>query len=205
MARNTVFCGEFHAAAGSTSLQDAGMAASTHPCRRGFSLLELLLTIALVALILGLGVPSFSKISARARQGVALDALFHAVHLARKESIMRRRVVSLCPSFDGLRCAPGSDWSGGFLVFENSDRDEPPQVDGGEPVLHRHSPPEGIEIRANRRGFTLRSTVLRATNGTIVVCDRAGRIPARAVVISYTGRPRVALETPRGTPYSCAQ
>lgn len=173
--------------------------------KRGFSLLELLLTITIAALILGLGLPSFGKLAARARQGVAIDALFHAVHLARKESITRRQVVSLCPSFDGRQCTPGKDWSGGFLIFENRDRDEPPHVDGGEPVLHRHASPENLTIRANRRGFTLRSTFRRATNGTIVVCDSAGRVPPKALVISYTGRPRVALETPRGAPFSCAE
>jgi type IV fimbrial biogenesis protein FimT len=172
---------------------------------RGFSLLELLLTIAIAALILGLGIPSFAKLAARARQGVTVDALFHAVHLARKESIMRRQVVSLCPSVDGQRCAPGRDWSAGFLMFENRDRDEPPQVDSGEPVLHRHVPPDDVRIVANRRGFTLRATVRRATNGTLIVCDRAARVPAKAVVISYTGRPRVALRTPRDEPYSCAE
>ena len=171
----------------------------------GFSLLELLLTIALAALILGLGLPSFGKLGARTRQGVAIDALFHAVHLARKESITRRQVVSLCPSFDGRRCTPGTDWSGGFLMFENRDRDEPPQVDRDEPVLQRHAAPENLVITANRRGFTLRATFRRATNGTIVVCDRAARVPPKALVISYTGRPRVALETPRGTPYACAE
>ena len=46
-------------------------------------------------------------------------------------------------------------------------------------------------------------TQLRATNGTFVVCDEAGRVPPRALVVSYTGRPRVAMETPRGEPYSC--
>lgn len=181
------------------------MVLEPHTRGHGFSLLELLLTISLAALILGLGLPSLGKLGARARQGATVDALFHAVHLARKESIMRRQVVSLCPSFDGRRCAPGKDWSGGFLLFENNDRDEPPQVDGGEPVLHRFVPPDGVEIVANRRGFTLRATVLRATNGTLVVCDRAARVPAKAVVVSYTGRPRVALQTTRGQAYSCAE
>jgi type IV fimbrial biogenesis protein FimT len=173
--------------------------------KHGFSLLELLLTIALGALILGLGLPTFGNLAARTRQGVAVDALFHAAHLARKESITRRQVVSICPSFDGRRCTPGTDWSGGFLLFENRDRDDPPQVDVGEPVLQRYAPPKDLLITANRRGFTFRATFRRATNGTIVVCDRAKRISPKALVISYTGRPRVALETPRGAPYVCAE
>jgi len=171
---------------------------------RGYSLLELLMTISLAALILMLGLPSFANLAARQKQTVEINALFHAIHLARKESIMRKKVVSLCPSFDGRRCTPGRDWSGGFLMFQNTDRDEPPQVDDGEPVLYGHLAGETVKIAANRRGFTLRATVKRATNGTIVVCDQADRIPPKALVISYTGRPRVALKTPRGEPYSCA-
>ena len=70
---------------------------------RGFTLYELLMTVGLVALLLAIGLPSFAATLARSRQAVEINALFHAVHLARKESIMRRRVVSLCPSADGQR------------------------------------------------------------------------------------------------------
>ena len=170
----------------------------------GYSLLELMMTIAVAAMILTLGVPSFSALKARNAQRVEINALFHAVHLARKGSIMRKQVVSLCPTADGLTCNPGRDWSGGFLVFENSDRDEPPELDDGEILLYRHLGSPSVKIAANRRGFTLRATFLRATNGTLVVCDRAGRVSPRALVISYTGRPRVAERTTGGAPYSCA-
>lgn len=170
----------------------------------GFSLLELLMTIAVAALILTLGLPSFGALKARNAQRVELDALFHAVHHARKASIMRKEVVSLCPSRDGATCSPGRDWSGGFLVFANSDRDEPPELDAGEVLLHQHRASESVNITANRRGFTLRATFLRATNGTLVVCDRAGRVTPRALVISYTGRPRVAERTPSGDGYACS-
>ena len=170
----------------------------------GYSLLELIMTIAVAAILLTVGLPTFSALKARNAQRVELNALFHAVHLARKASIMRKQVVSLCPTVTGNSCSPGADWSGGFLVFENSDRDEPPEFDDCETLLHRHLAGSAARITANRRGFTLRATFLRATNGTIVVCDRAGRVAPKALVISYTGRPRVAEKTPQGTPYFCA-
>ena len=170
----------------------------------GFTLLELLMTITIAALILAIGLPSFGAFKARNAQRVEINALFHAVHLARKSSVMRKQVVSLCPTADGTSCNPGRDWSGGFLVFENSDRDEPPELDNGEILLHRHRARPSVKITANRRGFTLRATLLRATNGTLVICDRAGRVTPKALVISYTGRPRVAEKTPRGAAYSCA-
>ena len=175
-----------------------------HTRKRGFTLYELVVTLGLVAILFTLGIPSFAASLARQRQHVEIDALFHAVHLARKESIMRRKVVSLCPSLDGKTCSPDRDWSRGWLMFENKDRDSPPRVDSGEPVLTRHVVAEGVRIHANRRAFTLRATFLRATNGTFVVCDVSNRIAPKALVISYTGRPRVARRRTNGDAYSCA-
>ena len=175
-------------------------------CRqqRGFTLYELLITCTLIVLVSSLAVPSFDASLARQRQRAEIDALFHAVHLARKESIMRRKVVSLCPSSNGTHCTPEFDWSAGWIMFENRDRDSPPQVDTGEPVLRNHRVNGRIRIKANRKGFTLRATFLRATNGTIVVCDARNLTAPRALVISYTGRPRVATHTSKGDAYSCA-
>jgi len=171
---------------------------------RGYSLYELLLTTALIAVLLTIGIPSFGSLLARQRQLVEVNALFHAIHLARKESIMRRRVVSVCPTQDGSQCLSSKDWSGGWLMFENTDRDSPPQVDPGEPVLLRHQVNGAIRIKSNRLAFTLRATFLHATNGTLVVCDAANRVAPKGLVVSYTGRPRVALSSPAGKPYTCA-
>jgi hypothetical protein len=91
----------------------------------------------------------------------------------------------------------------GWLMFENDDRDSPPQVDSDEIVLSSHRV-EGLRIVANRSGFTLRATFQRATNGTFVLCDPQRRIPPLALVVSYTGRPRVARHTANGELYSCA-
>ena len=175
------------------------------PAKRGFTLYELIMTMALVGIVLAAGLPAFSATLARNRQAIEINALFHAIHGARKESIMRRKVVSLCPSSDGRRCAPGTDWSAGWIMFENKDRDSPPHVDPGEAVLWVHRVSGQTRIHANRRGFTLRATHLRATNGTFIVCDRHRRVAAKALIVSYTGRPRVAFERPNGTPYTCAQ
>jgi len=169
----------------------------------GFSLYELLMTMALAALVLTLGIPSFGSILANHRLKVEVDALFHAVHLARKSSIVRRRVVTLCPSRNGIDCEPGFDWSNGWMMFVNTDRDQPVARDDDEAVLSHHTVDRNARIMSNRKTFTLRSTELRATNGTLVFCDREGRGTARALVISYTGRPRVTRQDRRGMPYTC--
>lgn len=169
----------------------------------GYTLYELLLSFGLVALLLSAGLPSFSKTLAKARQSIEINALFHAIHVARKESIMRHRVVSICPGNALIGCEPATDWSDGWIMFENTDRDSPPQLDPNEPVLRVHSVADSVRIRANRRSFTLRATFLRATNGTFVICDAAERIAGKALVVSYTGRPRVAFEQGNGDPWAC--
>ena len=175
-----------------------------HTTRRGFTLYELLMTLALAAILLSLGVPAFSGTLASSRQAAEINALFHAIHLARKESIVQRQTVSLCPSTDGRACAGRTDWSAGWLVFRNTDGDSPPAVDAGEVILQAHSVDPRVRITANRVAFTLRATVKRATNGTLVICDVADRVRPKGLVVSYTGRPRVAFERTNRKAYSCA-
>ena len=172
--------------------------------QRGFTLYELLVTMMVAAILLSLGAPSFSNLLTKSQQTAEINALFHAFHRARKESIRRRQVVSLCPSMDGENCHPGTDWSSGWVMFNNVDQDSPPRVDPDEFVILRHQPDPAFRITANRRAFTLRATYRRATNGTFVICHASGRVPAKGLVVSYTGRPRTALTRPDGTPFTCA-
>ena len=174
------------------------------PAAGGYSLYELIITIGLVALVMSLGVPSFGKMLADHRLRVEVDALFHAVHLARKESVVRRRAVTLCPSRDGRNCEPGFDWSDGWILFVNLDRDAPAARDLDEPLLQRFSGILHNQVIANRRSFSFRTTTLRATNGTFIFCDKARRAAARALIVSYTGRPRVSRIDRSGNSYKCA-
>jgi type IV fimbrial biogenesis protein FimT len=161
------------------------------------------MTMTLVALVLTLGIPSFGSILANHRLSVEVNALFHAVHLARTDSVVRRRAVTICPSDNGLVCEPDFDWSMGWMTFVNTDRDYPVVRDDDEAVLSYHPVDPHALIMSNRKTFTFRSTELRATNGTLVFCDRRGRATVRALVISYSGRPRVARKDTRGDPYRC--
>ena len=170
----------------------------------GYSLYELVGTIAVVAVVLSLGIPSFGHLVAEHRQRVAVDALFHAIYLARKESIVRRREVTLCPSADGEQCLSGSDWSAGYILFANVDRDSPARRDPGEPLIRRWITSSHNLIVANRLSFSFRSTALRATNGTFILCDKSRRAAARALIVSYTGRPRVRRFEDQGSPRQCA-
>ena len=83
----------------------------------GFSLYELLMTMSIAATVLGLGIPAFGDMRAETRLRVEANALFHALHLAKKESITRQRAVTICASSNGVSCNAGRDWSSGWIMF----------------------------------------------------------------------------------------
>jgi type IV fimbrial biogenesis protein FimT len=172
---------------------------------RGISLLDLLIALAVTAILLTQAIPAFTHTVASADRAAAINALVSAIHLARNASVTRGEDVVLCKSTTGEDCerGPSSSWTGGAMVFVNRDQDEPPRVDVGEPVLLVQARAPGVQVDANREAFVLRPFERRSTNGTLVVCDRRGSRHARAVIVSWTGRPRVAPTRPDGTPLEC--
>jgi type IV fimbrial biogenesis protein FimT len=169
----------------------------------GISLIELLTVLALVAVLAAAGVPALDDLLLDSRMSSAVNAMVRAVHLARQVTHKEVSEVVVCRSTDSAQCAPAGDWTSGWLVFVNSDRDDPPAVDPGETVLHVTQSPALRSILSNRRAYVLRPFDRRATNGTVTFCDRRGAGRARAVIISYTGRPRVASRSASGQPLTC--
>jgi type IV fimbrial biogenesis protein FimT len=169
----------------------------------GLTLVELLIAIGVVAVLTTLATSLFRGLLLEARMTSAVNALVHAVHLARQVAQQDLRDVVVCRSLDASQCAPGGNWASGWIAFVNQDRDDPPVVDSGEQVLHAVQDQPLRSIASNRRAYVMRPYALRATNGTVVFCDDRGAEAARAVIVSYTGRPRVARRTAGGGPLSC--
>ncbi len=170
----------------------------------GFTLWELLITLCIAGVVAGIGAPALTDLVRDSRRAREVNSFVHSMHLARSEAIKRGRVVTLCKTANGTQCAEGDTrWSDGWLVFVNLDQDTPPRVDLQEPVLYVKPPLKELEIRGNRNAFTFRPFGRRATNGTLVFCDARGAPKARAVIVSVTGRPRMARRTASGAALAC--
>ena len=92
-------------------------------CRRGqpvvtgFSLVEMMLVIAVMAVLAGIALPALGALQRDARLSSAANEYFAALVHARSESIRRGVRVTLCTSTDGLACTAGTHWHGGWIVF----------------------------------------------------------------------------------------
>lgn len=97
---------------------------------RGFTLIELMITLLLAAIILSLGVPGFRDIVLNNRAATQSNELISALSLARSEAVKRGARVSMCPSTDQASCTGGTAWDAGWIVFLDSGGAGAPVVDG---------------------------------------------------------------------------
>jgi type IV fimbrial biogenesis protein FimT len=170
----------------------------------GTTLIQLLTTLAVVAVLATLAAPGMSALRLDGRRTTAVNGLLLGLFLARSEAIKRGVIVSVCRSSDGRNCDNrAADWNVGWIVFVNSDRDDPPTRDPTEELIFTSAAAPGGSITSNRRGYSFRPATQAVVNGTIVFCDVRGSAHARAIIISHTGRPRVSQRDTDGKPLRC--
>jgi type IV fimbrial biogenesis protein FimT len=172
----------------------------------GVTLIELVTTLGIIAILASVAAPSFSEARHNAERTTTVNGFLHGLFLARSEAIKRSEVVTVCRSTDGSTCAVAktSEWHDGWMIFVNKDHEQVPQRDADEEVLLVHEGWSGGTIRSNRDSYSFRPYQHAVVNGTIVFCDPRGSDHARAIIISHTGRPRVAQRDASNRPLRCA-
>ena len=101
--------------------------------QRGFTLIELMLGITVLAILLAVGVPSFTQMIRANRLVEQSNGMITALNYARSEALKRGFRVSACPGA-GTACTGGTDWNAGVLVFTD-DTGTTGTVDGSDVVL----------------------------------------------------------------------
>ncbi len=168
----------------------------------GFSLIELMATVALVALLATLGAPSFHELALRMRVDAAMQRLTVQMALTRNTAIVRRTTAALCPANGAGRCRGDGDWSSGWLLYLDGDGNRQP--DSASDILRE----EPLPLHPSLRIFTSSSRPqLRylpdgrsgGSNMTVRLCHRDTLMGT--VVVSNGGR--VRTERPL-RPTACA-
>jgi len=96
----------------------------------GFTLVELAVTMLVLAVVVGISVPLFTGLMNGNRLTSNANELVAAMQIARSESIRRNVRTSLCQSSDGVTCGTTSPWRG-WIIFADVDGDnlpDPPEV-----------------------------------------------------------------------------
>ncbi len=90
----------------------------------GFTLVELMVTVVVAAILLGIGVPSFRTLMANNRATTQANALFSALNYARSEAIARAGTVTVCPKNSNVVtdtiCGGNAKWVNGWHVFTDA-------------------------------------------------------------------------------------
>lgn len=167
---------------------------------QGFTMVEVLVVVMLVAVLASLATPSLRAFMARRAVDSAITALGSDYRLARSEAIKRSSNVTICRSPDGVSCstafAPGS-WHDGWLVF--SDGGTARQPDGNDEIIKVQPPLAGLQEikRYDDPGYanTIQSMIFRpngvATTGNetlLFTADSSIVGGTRLVVVSRNGR-----------------
>lgn len=160
---------------------------------QGFTLVELMVTIAIIAIVAAIAFPNFENSFRSNRVATTTNELISSLALARTEAIRNPTGAAICPSANGTSCDAAGAWGNGWVVW--IDLDEDGQVDPAERVVRhvqaRHRTLVGGEsdpIRFDNRGRTVNGARALSIQPEDCASDSDMK---RQLTISATGQARV--------------
>jgi type IV fimbrial biogenesis protein FimT len=168
-------------------------------CRRsaGFTLVELLVTVVVLSILLGLAVPAFRTFMQNDQQWVQQNNLVLALNAARSEAIKQDVFggVQVCSSTDGATCT-GTPWNQGWIVLPSVNSFNPAAAPKPLQVIGALPPGTTLnEANGNLSLTFLSSGVLNtgllanpAAPVAFKMCDSRGAAHARYLQVNLMGR-----------------
>ncbi len=99
----------------------------------GVTLIELLVTISIVAIVAVFGIPSYRSATTANRMAAEINSLTGDLQYARAEAIKEGQPVTVCVSTTGTRCAGSNTWQSGWIVFADANGNKAVNTGGTNP------------------------------------------------------------------------
>lgn len=175
----------------------------------GFTLLELIITVSIAAILIAVAVPSFSNIIKDNRLTSHINDFIVDANLARSEAMKSGTRVTMCPkNTAGTGCT--TNWENGWIIFKDENANA--TVDGEEKAMRVHEALAGSSITLRSSGDTneylsfnsqgLAKTSSGATlTGEIILCDDRKDAYAKGILVGGGGT--VSLRTPADITITC--
>ncbi len=171
----------------------------------GFTLIELMVVVAIASIIMMLAVPSFTDTIEKSRVETVQNDLLRDIAFARQQALSRNGLVSVCRSADGASCAGSGDWNQGWIVVAESVAGTAGTVDSGEEILRVH---EALNAQDDFEGtsafvqFSASGALQQPTAGTptFTVCSPANNY-VRGLLLLRSGRAIASRQSSSGIDY----
>ncbi|MAA65187.1 MAG: hypothetical protein CL581_10485 [Alteromonadaceae bacterium] len=176
----------------------------------GFTLIELMVTVAILVIIITIAVPSFQSVIASRQLIDARDRALSAIQYAKGEAVGRNRAVSICPSSDGASCGDSSNWADGWLIVLDNNETGAVSIDE---TIRVADGPEARAVTMTNGGDSGAVDYIRfLPNGFLNTnppfnplyfgfCDPDGDVAAHSILVAgTTGQVRTGTETEASCP-----
>jgi type IV fimbrial biogenesis protein FimT len=174
----------------------------------GFTLIELMVTLAVIAIVATIAVPVMSDMITRSRTTATFNELQGLISYARSESAKTPgNSILLCASANGTGCTGQQNWNVGWLIARDINGNS--SVDVGDTVLKVISPLASglsLEVKSAASATFATSALSLTRNGapaggnqaTFKLCDAFGASEARGVIMTVSGQVRSAAKVAGG-------
>ncbi len=161
--------------------------------QKGFSLIELIAVLAILALTLLIGVPALGNAVEKQRLRSATVEFVSTIRMARQEAINRNTVVTICPSLDGRACL-SNQWSSGWIVFTGTlTTMSNNAIPTSDILLVKQMTSSRVTIATTntqlQKAITYKASGRSSRNGTLTISTSPDN--EAKVVFNILGRPKV--------------
>jgi len=158
---------------------------------RGFTLIEMMTAIFIMAILVGLAVPSFREASLSSKLSGFANDIVASTQLARSEAVKRNVAVTMCASSGGVTCDNPDGWEAGWIVLADAGGSNQALVQRRQAL-----PPEFRMVQTGGVASVLfPPTVVAGNEVTLMVC-RAEPEGSQERVVTITAARNARVTTP---------